>query len=1304
MPPIDLAARDTPAPRARLLSNGAYTVLLSGAGGGFSQWHDTLLTAWEGDRVEDADGLFVYLRDLDDGSVWSVGAQPCGLAGAERYAAVASSGGVRLGRREGDLDAALAVCVLPDHDAELRRLTIRNASGRRRRLEVTWYSPLVLNGAAAHAAHPAFSKLFVETERIDALPPPPAAAPADAASAAPQPEAAAAIAKPADAPAVALLARRRPRSADEHPPLVGLAVFGGSSASYDTDRAAVLGRNRAAATVHAVAAGGGLAGELGSVLDPAFAARVVLDVAPGSTGTVDAILAAAGTRQALLATLAASADSGLRGSAWEAAAAAEAARRSRCGLSDAEAEQLQDLAVALLYQDPAVGAADAERRRARGAASQLWAHAMGGRPLVVARDAAMLQALLAAHAYWLSLGIGVDILVLCADDAAAAEADGLVKAHGGAPGLQVQTREHFAAADLDVALAWASLVVDGAWPTPGAPGAAAAAPLNAAAAPLPTEAAAGPPLQLEFDNGAGGFAADGTEYVMRVGGAARPPLAWINVLGNDSFGGLVSESGAGYTWSRNSREHRLTPWRNDPIGDPHDEALYVRDEASGAVWSPQPGPRPLGTYDVRHGFGYSQWSSSAGDLTQEVTQFVPLADSVKLTRLRLTNHGSASCRLSLYAYARLVLGVTPRDTARLVLSERDEASGAWLAANRLADEFGDGDAFATVAAPPGAAVSGTCDRAGFLGRAGSSAAPAAVLAGGDLDGHAGSGLDPCFALRVAVEVAAGATVECTFLLGEAVERETLRAVVARYAQPAAVETALAAVRDFWSATLGAVQVRTPSRAIDLMLNGWLLYQVLACRLWGRSALYQSGGAYGFRDQLQDAAALIYTRPDLTRAQILLHAAHQFVEGDVLHWWHPPLARGIRTRFSDDLLWLPFLTAYYIGASGDHDILKERVGFVESRLLNPGEDEAYLLPSQATERAELYAHCCRAIDRSLAVGAHGLPLMGTGDWNDGMNRIGREGRGESVWVGFFLYDVLGSFIPLCAQRGDHARSERYDQHRQALRTALNDGGWDGAWYRRAYYDDGTPLGSASNDECRIDALAQSWAVISGVAPPQRAAQALDAVDEHLVMRDAGIIRLLAPAFDKTDHDPGYIKGYVPGIRENGGQYTHGATWVVMANAMLGRRQQAADYFEMLMPVRHGGDAAALATYQVEPYVIAADVYGVAPHIGRGGWTWYTGSASWMYRIGLEHLLGIRITNGDTLIVDPRIPDSWPGFSVTLTLHGGETRYAVTVDNPSGVAAGVVAADLDGNPGRVVEGAAQVPLLRDGVVHQVKVVLG
>ncbi|MGH7823313.1 MAG: GH36-type glycosyl hydrolase domain-containing protein, partial [Candidatus Binatia bacterium] len=774
---------------------------------------------------------------------------------------------------------------------------------------------------------------------------------------------------------------------------------------------------------------------------------------------------------------------------------------------------------------------------------------------------------------------------------------------------------------------------------------------------------------------------------------------------NETIGFLAAESGSGYTWTRNSREHRLTPWSNDPIADPHDEALYVRDEESGAFWSPLPGPAPPpAPFEVRHGFGYSMWRHSSHGLDQELTLFVPREDPVKIARLRIGSDGAGTRRLSLFSFQRLVLGVVAADGSRSVATEIDESAGVILAENPLGGDFRSGVVFAAAVTPASAGrVRFGADRASFLGRNGSAESPAA-LHEAELDGRAGGALDPCAAIQVPVTVPAGGAVECAFLLGEAPGRDAALSLVSRYRRPAALDAAAGESRAFWQETLAAVEVETPVPEIDLVLNGWLLYQCLCCRLWARSAFYQSGGAFGFRDQLQDAAGLVYARPDLTRAQILLHAGHQFVEGDVLHWWHPPASRGTRTRFSDDLLWLPYVTAFYVRTTGDRTILDERVGFRAARLLEPGEDEAYLATAPAAEAADLYEHCCRSLDRSLTRGAHGLPLMGTGDWNDGMNRVGREGRGESVWLGFFLCFVIDRFLPICEGRGDGERSRRYREYRSELQKALDEAGWDGEWYRRAYYDDGTPLGSAANDECRIDALAQAWAVISGAVARERASGAMDAVEKELVSDEHGLIRLLAPPFDHTPEDPGYIKGYVAGIRENGGQYTHAALWVVRALAELGRRERAAKLLGMLSPVSHARTGEDVATYRVEPYVVAADVYGAEPHVGRGGWTWYTGAAAWMYRVALESVLGFTIEGGATLRLAPRVPDEWPSFRIRYRLPDGATRYDVLVENQDGRAKAVCEAQVDGVPAAVRDGAAFVPLVRDGATHQVVVRLG
>ena len=1274
------------APHTRILSNGGYWTAVTGAGTGFSQHGGVALTRWAGDRVEDQDGVLVYLRDLDTGEFWSLGAAPVGETGGTFFARTAP-GSVLLGRRHRGIEATCEVAVAFDTPAEVRRLVLRARGQTTRRIEVTVYAEMIVGHRGADDGHPAFAKLFVETAQ--------------------------------DAVTGALTARRRPRASDDAPLWAAATLTGDGDLQIETDRCRFIGRSRNVAAPAALVTTEALSATTGSVLDSVFALRRVVTLEGGSEASLCYAMASGATRDEVLSSLqaavAATATEEAAKDFVKAAGAAEKARRRRFSLNAAQADLAQELAGAMLYAHPALAAAD--REGAVASTSPLFKLGLAADALLVVAplghgDAARAAAVVGVTSYLAELGLPVVTVLLCEEPGcSAATCVHVTAAKNAAVVATVSELGAEAVATLRAQARW--LVRDNV--------AALLAVGEEEAKPTTSRARApkvGDPLssreKLQFDNGYGGFSPDGREYVVRVGPATLaapgdavvPPMPWSNVVANPSFGFLVSESGAGCTWSGNSRQNKLTPWSNDPVSDPHGEALYLRDHDSGRFWSPQPGPAPSGAWcEVRHGMGWTSWTQRSEAVEQEVTTFLAGDDPVRLTRVRLSNRGSRERKLSLYSFARLVLGVAPGSDSRFVVTSRDEATGTVLARNPLSLDHAGEFAFAAVVC--GGDASGTTwttDRSAFLGPRGSMSAPSVVTGARDLGGATGANLDPCFAFEVPVTLPCRGEVEVVFALGQASDRQAALALVEKLRGEGAVAAGLEASQDLWRDLSSAVQVSTPSKAVDLMLNGWLHYQALSCRINGRTAYYQSGGAFGYRDQLQDSASLVYARPDLARAQILLHAGHQFPEGDVLHWWHPPADRGTRTRFSDDLLWLPLLTTAYIGSTGDEGVLEEKAPFVEARVLADGEDEAYLRATVSEQTATVYEHCCLAINRSLAVGAHGLPLMGTGDWNDGMNRVGREGRGESVWMAFFLKSILDAFLPLVEKRSDWERLRTYRQAREALLEGIAKSAWDGEWFRRAYYDDGAVLGSASSDECQIDAIAQAWAVLSDSATPEQARSAMKAVAEHLIDEDAGLIRLLWPPFDKTPHDPGYIKGYVPGIRENGGQYTHAAAWVIRALAKMGDRKRAMQLFEMVSPVTHGRDRAAADVYKVEPYVVAADVYGVAPHLGRGGWTWYTGSASWMYRTGLESLLGLSVEDGRLLRVKPCIPDSWPGFRVKYRLPDKRTVYDIEVENPSGCSASVVSAKM-GNAELPVDGAgARIVFRRDGKVHKIKVTLG
>nr|MDQ6887934.1 phosphorylase [Gemmatimonadota bacterium] len=834
---------------------------------------------------------------------------------------------------------------------------------------------------------------------------------------------------------------------------------------------------------------------------------------------------------------------------------------------------------------------------------------------------------------------------------------------------------------------------------------AAVVPSDSAAPPPPTPVAdtttmvrgtATPTSHLEFCNGIGGFDRDGSEYVTILRPGHWTPAPWINVIANAAFGCLVSECGSGCTWSINSQQNLITNWSNDPVSDPPSDTFYVRDEEAGDVWTPTPLPirEHSGEYVVRHGHGYTRFERESHGLSQELLQFVPAGDPIKISRLTLTNHSARLRRLSVTAYLEWVLGVARRGSAPYVTTDIDVETGAMFARNVWNRDFGSRIAFADLG---GLQQRWTGDRTEFLGRNGRADRPAALSGGAPLSGRIGAALDPCCALQTVIDIPAGGQVTVVLLLGQAATRDEARALIARY-RADDLDARLAVVTDGWADVLGAVKVKTPDRALDVMLNQWLLYQTLSCRVWARTAFYQASGAYGFRDQLQDVMALVVSRPDVTRAHILKAASRQFVEGDVQHWWHEPAGAGVRTRISDDMLWLPYAATHYLAVTTDQAVLDEVVPFLEGAALKPGQNESYFVPGATTHDGTLFEHCARALDRSLAVGAHGLPLMGTGDWNDGLNRVGVEGCGESVWLAWFLHATLMSWAPVAAARGENARATTWTAHASAIKAAVEREGWGGEWYTRAFFDDGTPLGVAGADACAIAAIAQSWSAMSGAGDPVRVRQAMSAVDEHLIRGHDNLSLLLTPPFDHTALEPGYIKGYVPGVRENGGQYTHAAVWTAIAFAELGDGDRAAALLGMLNPITRSGTMDAAKRYRVEPYVTVGDVYSEPPHVGHGGWSWYTGSAGWMYRAGIEWLLGVRV-QGLRVMIDPCIPSAWPGF--TLALRIGLARYEITVDNPQRVCRGVALLELDGVAS---DDRTGIPIVDDERLHRVRAVLG
>ena len=1237
---------NTVIPEIQLLSNGRYHVMITNAGGGYSKWKNIAVTRWREDISCDNFGSFCYIRDMESNLFWSSAYQPT-LQQGENYEAVFSEGRAEFRRRDFSLETHTEIVVSPEDDIELRRIHITNRSRKKRILEITGYAEVVLASAAADEAHPAFSNLFVQTEINEQR--------------------------------NAILCTRRPRSTDEKTAwMFHLMKVNGAeivNISYETDREKFTGRGNTLSRPNVMQHSDGLSGTDGSVLDPIVSIQYRIILEGNESVKVDIITGMAETKEICNHLVDKYQEQHLSNRVLELTWTHSQVILRQINAIESDAHLYSLLAGSIIYSNQSLRTDPSTILKNKKGQPELWRYAISGDlPIILvqiedAENIGLVKQMIQAHLYWRLKGLSVDLVIWNEDHGVyrqelhqqiqnliAPEMGNELKEKPG--GIFIRSADQITNEDRILFEAVAQIIIADKFGTLEEQINRRAKTKTTIPYFSPTKfypsvyTEVEPRKDLQFYNGLGGFTADGKEYIITTTPQKRTPVPWINVIANPNFGSIISESGQSYTWVDNAHEIRLTPWNNDPITDLKGEAFYLKDEESGKFWSPASLPcRGNSPYITRHGFGYSVFEHSEDGIYSEMTVFTDIEDPIKYIVIKLTNQSGRPRKLTATGYVEWVLGDLRAKYLKHTVTELHEPTGAILASNAYSSEFTNRVAFFDA---DGTNKAITTDRTEFLGRNGAVNNPDG-LNRARLSGKTGAGLDPCGVIQVAFELAEGEEREIIFRLGAGKTMQHTLDIIQAKAGVDAAFTALQNVHKYWEKALGVIQIKTPDAALNMLTNGWLNYQTLASRIWARSGFYQSGGAFGFRDQLQDTLSLMHAQPSLVKSQILLCASRQFKEGDVQHWWHPPTGRGVRTTCSDDYLWLPFVTSAYIKSTGDKDILNEQIYFLEGRLLNVGEDSYYDMPLQSSTFADLYQHCVKAIEHALKFGTHGLPFIGSGDWNDGMDKVGNEGKGESVWLAFFLYNVLTKFEEIALLKNDEAFANKCKAEAEKLRINVRENAWDGEWYRRAYFDDGTPLGSHENVECKIDSIAQSWSVISKAGDAERTETAMESAEKYLVRKDAGIIQLFDPPFDKSDLNPGYIKGYVPGVRENGGQYTHAAIWLVMAFAAMGNKKKTWELLQMINPLNRGNTTEKIAVYKSEPYVIAADVYAEKSHKGRGGWTWYTGSAGWMYQLITDYFIGLK-KEGNALRFEPCIPEEWESFEIKYLF--GNTIYNIT----------------------------------------------
>ncbi|MEW8956343.1 glucoamylase family protein, partial [Clostridium sp.] len=1274
-------------PESVVLSNGSYHTMINNSGSGFSKVKDMNLYRWSKDYVNDNKGMFIYLRDMSSSEYWSATFQPTKRE-SDKYHVDFTLHKAEFTNQYRGIESKLSVAVSNEENMEVRALTLENNTEEDKVIEITTYLEVTLSTQEADISHKAFSNLFIRTESFEDN---------------------------------VLLAYRRPRAKGQKKPYIFQKIlFQGEkigAVEYETSRLNFIGRGNDEDNPRVMNREIPLENSEGTVIDPIFSQRIRMKIPKGEKVKAYVVIGSSESKEeAIDICNRYSSIEGCRG-IFNGSYNNSLGELSYLGLKYKQASLYQMMASRILYTNKDIRRRETYIKSLNKHQKDLWSFGVSGDlPIVTLniKDTShvdIVRQCVQCHEYLNRRGVEFDLLVINEEEFSydmplQGSLFTIINKYSSASinnlrgKIFIQSYDNLKDEGISFIKAISTIYIDGkeedaffsllfkgednlTYNLRGLPKEV----YNNSI--IKEEVVEEMPLKwkrekymaeigesiwegnqgkssgsneecydigrLKFFNGLGGFN-EKNHYVIVLKNNNNTPAPWINVISNKKFGFHISESGSSYTWYKNSRENKLTPWNNDFVSDTLGEALFLRDEENGEVFSITPKPlRGKEEYVVEHGFGFSKFSHMSNDIKGEITWFTPLDHSLKIGIVKLKNLQGNKRKISLTYYSNLILGVNEQGVHKTISTYYDEEGNFIYGKNPYSEKFGDTNCYLKIIG--GEDISYCGDREDFIGR-GRNINSSMAMDIDRLNNKVGGGFDSILSYRTSVYIEGNEEKILTIVMGAEENIENIRNLLGSYSTIDFVSHKLNEVETHWRNLVGTFEVSTPDDSLNILANGWLLYQVISCRYYSRTAFYQSGGAYGYRDQLQDSLSIGLVDSNITRNQIRLNASRQYEEGDVQHWWHPVVDSGIRTRFSDDLLWLPYGVIDYINNTGDYSILEEEEYYLKDEPLAKGEDERYTLTNYSTKKGTIYEHCIKAIDRSLKLGEHGIPLMGCGDWNDGMSTVGNKGTGESVWLGWFLSYILKYFPDICKHMGDVEREEKYLKFREEILNNIEENAWDGAWYRRAYFDDGTPLGSIENEECSIDSLPQSWSIIAEGNNRERQIKAMKSVEDYLVNQLNGMILLLSPPFDSSKLEPGYIKGYVPGVRENGGQYTHAALWVIMAMAEIGNTERALELLNMINPINHTLTFKECEKYKVEPYVITADVYIKEPHGGRGGWSWYTGAASWTYKVILQSILGFQLVKGKGFTVNVNMPSSWNKYSITYRRNEKEI-YNITV---------------------------------------------